>query len=116
MDFPHEPQYEWGVEVYEAGVGSDEAPRVHAVAAKDELPDVAVDQERGHDLLHVGPSAACVDTLGEEGVHAGRMAVVKVGEQVLQVVVVVVAVLDRRGRLITAIYCMKSALLYCIST
>ena len=46
----HEPQDERGVEVDESGVGRDEAPRVHAVAAEDELPDVAVGQERGHDL------------------------------------------------------------------
>ena len=47
-----------------------------------------------NDLLHVRPGAARVDALGEEGVHAGRVAIVKVGEQVLQVVVVVVAVLE----------------------
>ena len=48
-----------------------------------------------NDLLHVRPGAARVDALGEEGVHAGRVAVVKVGEQVLQVVVIVVAVLGK---------------------
>ena len=41
----------------------------------------------------MGAGAARVDALGEEGVHAGRVAVVEVGQQVLQVVVVVVAVL-----------------------
>ena len=42
--------------------------------------------------------AARVDALGEEGVHAGRVAVVKVGEQVLQVVVVVVAILENGNK------------------
>ena len=62
------------------------------------MADVAVDQERGHHLLHVGAGAARVDALREEGVHAGRVAVVEVGQQVLQVVVVEVAVLEGKRR------------------
>ena len=88
-----EPQHERRIKVDESGVGRDEASGVHAVAAEDELPDVAVGEERGHDLLDVGAGAARVDALGEEGVHAGRVAVVEVGQQVLKVVVVVVPVL-----------------------